>query len=482
MKNVKVFFTQILAFCLMAFLLVPSAIGAERYSVDWQEYLKHKTILDDPRPVLKTYWTKQLIPPSVYAEYSYDIETMKAKWAEAVGFKAPDVVGKIAPEIKPGKYTYKDKEKYPGLKELMIPFFYEKFFKPGAPPFGGTVSEFEVIPTQQRYWPLPFTEATLRNMGKAKQDPQGFFEPKDYIAGMPFPRPSGSERIKAMQIVYNKNYIPLLWDASVGISDTQNFDRNFKNIYSGYGISYTLQLSGRLKDEPRPFYDERAKTRNEFYVAAATAMEPRDAYGNVTLAIMKMGTNTNEIYAYAAALRRIRKMTGTDTQDTSAGQNAIMDDSAGFSRVLSPTQFPYEYKILEEREFLVPACTHDGSEYIQRSNMEVKNVRMERRPVYVLELIQKDPSYVYGRTILYMDKETFYLQASLNYDQKGRLFRGMLFYPFQEAEMGVLGAFISINWNFQTPQTGYLAIGPPLPAPWLDRNFFSFQNLQRMGK
>ncbi|MBT8339343.1 MAG: DUF1329 domain-containing protein [Desulfatitalea sp.] len=482
MKRDNIKYVQIVAFWIITLAMVPAAIGAEKYMVNWEEYQKQKTILDDPRPVLKTYWTKQLTPPEVYAKYSYDIPTMKANWAEAVGFKAPDVVGKIAPEIKPGKYTHQDKQKYPGLKELMFPFFYENFFKPGAVPLGACVSEFEVVPTQQRYWPLPFSKATSQNMGKAKQDAQGYFDADTYISGMPFPRPSGSERIKAMQIVYNKIYTPLLWDASVGITDTQNYDRNFKNIYGGYGVSYSLQLSGRLKDAPTPFYDERAKKRNEFYLGAGTSMGSRDMYGSVSLSVAKIGIDPTDVYMYSGAIRRIRKMTGTDTQDTAAGQNVIFDDAGGFRRVLSPTLFPYEYKILADREYLVPWYTTDGKEYIQRSNLEIKNVRMERRPIYEIELIQQDTSYVYGKTLLYFDKETFFLYASMNYDQKGRLFRGQMFYPFQDPEMGLIGGFMSTNWNFQTPQTGYMASGPPLPAPWLTRDDFSFSNIEKMGK
>ena len=48
---------------------------------------------------------------------------------------------------------------------------------------------------------------------------------------------------------------------------------------------------------------------------------------------------------------------------------------------------------------------------------------MERRPIYVVELTQLDPNYVYGRRIFYIDKETFAFYHIGNYDQKGRLYR-----------------------------------------------------------
>src|SRR5450756_210858 len=74
---------------------------------------KHKAPYDDPRPYLTTFGPKQVLLKDFYAKLSFDVDSMKSLWAELVGFKAPDIVGKVAPEIKPGKYTYKDLAKNP---------------------------------------------------------------------------------------------------------------------------------------------------------------------------------------------------------------------------------------------------------------------------------------------------------------------------------------------------------------------------------
>jgi hypothetical protein len=49
---------------------------------------------------------------------------MKQETPALISFKAPELVGKVAPEIKPAKYTSNDLEKYPGLKELFPPHRY----------------------------------------------------------------------------------------------------------------------------------------------------------------------------------------------------------------------------------------------------------------------------------------------------------------------------------------------------------------------
>ncbi len=71
----------------------------------------------------------------------------------------------------------------------------------------------------------------------------------------------------------------------------------------------------------------------------------------------------------------------------------------------------------------MPAPTLDGAEYIKKEGLEFKNMKFERRPLYVIKLTQQDPNYVYSYRIFYIDKETFNFFHIENYDQKGRLYR-----------------------------------------------------------
>ena len=40
---------------------------------------------------------QKIMPPEVYKKVTYDVEAMKRTWAEVVGFRSPDVVGKVVP-------------------------------------------------------------------------------------------------------------------------------------------------------------------------------------------------------------------------------------------------------------------------------------------------------------------------------------------------------------------------------------------------
>jgi hypothetical protein len=132
----------------------------------------------------------------------------------------------------------------------------------------------------------------------------------------------------------------------------------------------------------------------------------------------------DSMLAYVPAMRRVRKLTSTDTQDAVGGLDLIYDDSEGFMQKISPTVYPYKYELIGEREYLVPATTTDGAEYLSsKTGWEIRNVKFERRPVYVLQMTQQDPNYVYSKRIMYIDKETFLFYHVENYDRKGRLYR-----------------------------------------------------------
>ncbi len=390
----------------------------------YQTIAKHKNWKDDPRPLLTTLGPKQVLPKEFYAKLVYDVEKMKKDWAAIVGFKAPEVVGKVAPHIKPGKYTYKDVQKDAGFKELLIPLQYERM-APGAPPFCGNMSQFEIIPTRQYYWNTPVAEMTRANQGKAKLDDKGYLVQASWQGGYPFPKPSG--KFKAQQVIYNmeKRYLGwggsyVLWNHGIGVTKNHAIDH-----WGGHEVRYAM-LAGRSGEiGPKGWYDKRAQERGESRTYLFSFAYPRDMAGLTTYLLTYLDPNKKDsMMAYVPSLRRVRKLTSTDTQDAVGGLDLIYDDNEGFFQKISPTVYPYKYELIGEREYLIPAASIDGAEYVsEKDKWEIRNVRFERRPVYVVQMTQQDPNYVYSKRIFYIDKETFLFYHVENYDQKGRLYR-----------------------------------------------------------
>lgn len=468
--NKQVLHGIILGAVCCVFLAVPvlsSAAGYPdpgSYVPTFDQLRQHKKNYDDPRPVLKEFGPKQVLPPEMYKSLTWDVEQMKAAWSDLVGFKAPDVVGKKAPSIKPGKYTYQDLEKYPELKELFIPELLDRI-KPGEPPFVGNVSEFEIVPTEQFYWALPVAEETKKNMGKTQLRDDGYLVNGTWAGGYPFPRPEGKN--KAWNVMYNveKRYVNFGLDfVFLGYNHGYN-----KNMVMDFECDYIVRqhrLSGRCFMEPYGFFDARAEKRGEFRSFIMPFLSPRDIAGQVQQATYFVDPErADQLYLYIPSLRRVRKLSATDSQDPVAGQDVIYDDNEGFMQKLSPTRYPYKTEILQETEFLVP-FVEDGSEYVASKGVEYKGLKFQRRPIYVVQMTQLDPNYVYSKRILYIDRETFNHYMQVNFDQKGRLYRtGWAIYAWYP-DMGMFewGAFQTLRDHIDTHSC--MQMNYCLPTAW----------------
>src|SRR4030042_1846848 len=124
-------------------------------------------------------------------------------------------------------------------------------------------------------------------------------------------------------------------------------------------------MEGRVMIQPYGWYDERAREQGEVRVQRYTPFSPRDIYGNVYLLTSYSDPNKETtIYAYVNMLRRIRKLSSSDKQDQAVGQDICFDDAEGFAQALSPMYYPYEYKVVEDREYLMPGYSTDGASYL----------------------------------------------------------------------------------------------------------------------
>ncbi len=448
-----------------------------------REWESLKRSFDDPRPFLKGPGgdPKTFVPPEILKKVTFDVTEMKKRWSDTIGFKAPDITGKIHPEIKPGIYNYADKEKFPGLKSLIIPNLYKKF-NPGGPPHVGNFPEVKIIPTRQYYWALPIAEATRKNEGLAKLDDQGYFIQDSYIAGYPFPKPSG--KFKAQQIIYNwyKKYL----DGENNAVLVKNFgwNKNLKMDWDSKSFALQIRFAGRVLMDPLGHLDNRAKKQGEDRQFVTKFKTPQDSAGNVQ-SILYYGDakKKNATYVYFNLIRRLRKFSSEDTQDPFPGYDAIFDDDHGFGQKLRPDLYPYDYKVIDEREFLFPSYSLDGSSYLDSNRgYELHNIEWERRPVYVVELRQLDPNYIYGKRVLYFDKETFLLLFAEAYDQKGRLYRDYLntfaFLP----EQGLLYWWSALPKDHIDLHSSYAIFWMHPYAWWVGRDQTGIGQLMRLGR
>ncbi len=457
----------------------PAAAGGSEYRITCSQFKKHKAFFDDPRPVLRQLSWDAIVPPEDYRGFVYDKDRMCALWKQIIGFAAPGAVGKTAPEIGPGTYSWKDKKKMPGLKKLLTPTMYARF-KPGGPPHCGNFSRLTVVPTRQYYYSLPVAEATLTNRGTARLAPNGYLDERTYISGFPFPVPEG--RHKAQRIVYNwvKGYLGP--DSYFHIAVSKSFDKNLRQDFAMESSSWKLRLHARAMMQPYGWFDKAARTRGEAWALGFSYHAPRDYYGNLNTVLMFLGWDHDEQFMmYVAPLRRVCKLSGTDSHDQVMGMDIIYEDSYLWSQKITPRRNPYTYVLAEQRELLSPAYTADGAEYISSSGLEWRSLRFERRPCYVVKLVQQNPSYVYGERLLYIDRETFLIIEMVNFDQSGRLYRTQTPLYAWHPESGVFELYQVLQCDYiDTHSTFIMTYGHP--APWMARKHVSMRQLITQGK
>jgi Protein of unknown function (DUF1329) len=470
-----------LILCLVLALMVSQPAWAmDPYPISYVKVQKHKDLFDDPRSLYTSTddW-KTFIPEEAQKKIYFDVDEMKKVWSETVGFKAPDVVGKSFPEIKPGKYTLADKTQLP-FDKLMPKYYYDRWNKPGegGPNHAGNFIEIEVVPTRQYYWALPVGKATLANTGQTKQDDQGYILYDTYKGGYPFPQPSGKH--KAMQIVYNYDLRYQDGDDATNVEFGYGVDKNWKHDNTTVAETSMVRTAARVWQEPHGFLDKRAERMKEQRIWTYTLAEPRDFYGNVySLTWYMDNKKPMSLLAYVNILRRIRKLSSSDKQDQAVGQDICFDDSWMWSQSISPTNYPYEYKLLEERELLVPACNQKGDAYVDTKNkFQAHNYRFERRPCYVVECKQLDENYIYSKKIIWADKETLLWHNIECYDQKGRLYRNQAVTWGHVKSIGIFNMFNMYNADFIDVHSSYLASWS-YPALWLGRRDVSLRSLMK---
>lgn len=447
---------------------------------DWESL---KRPLDDPRPFLKGPGgdPKTFVPPDMLNKVTFEVADMEKTWAKTVGFKSPDVTGKIHPEIKPGIYDHTDKDKHPGLKALMIPNLYDKFM-PGAPPHAGNFSEMEVVPTRQYYWASPIARASLDNEGKTRLDDQGYFIQDSYSAGYPFPKPAGP--FKAEQIINNwyKKYLD--GENNTALVQQYGWNKHLTMDWDSKFLTLQVRFAGRVLEEPMGFIDSRAQKKGEDRQFVTKFITPQDSAGNVQSILYYGDINKkNAVYVYFNLIRRLRKFSAEDTQDPFPGFDAIFDDDHGFGQKLRPDLYPYDNKVIAEREYLFPSYTLDGSVYMDStSGYELRNMKWERRPVYVVELTQRDPNYIYGKRVLYFDQETFMLLFAEAYDQKGRLYRDYLNQFAFLPEQGMFMWWSALPKDHIDLHSSYATFWMHPYAWWVGRDQTGIGQLMRMGR
>lgn len=257
----------------------------------------------------------------------------------------------------------------------------------------------------------------------------------NFVAGVPFPDPQNGTELAWSG--FKSNSLP---DDHYMPADLLSVDKNGRIERSFSWKNYKKFWVGRRHVPPMPEMPGNNGLLDSKESILITS--PHDVKGFIQLRVRYWDlSKDDECYCYLPALRRIRRMTGSDLTDPLLGSDAVNDDFQVWRQKINPKM---TFKILEIRDFLTARYYKGNEDPISEDFIKGNcfQVEWEIRPLYVLEIMENDPNYIYSKRIVYIEKEnkSFCLIWGDNYDQKGRLFKSDEQVSNYSLETGIHGA------------------------------------------
>ncbi|MDY6861599.1 MAG: DUF1329 domain-containing protein [Thermodesulfobacteriota bacterium] len=299
------------------------------------------------------------------------------------------------------------------LKDLMIPADYTIISN-------GLKNGWITVPIVKKGdYPSPkgYAAATARYSGKCLtgENNQLF----GWVAGLPFQNP--------------KNGLELAWNVQrrAQVTDQMSF-YGHEDFYSKNGMQtgnrerninfhlYNLYYIGRHTVPPVP---EFPNNNDGIRLKESILMlEPYDVKGFTMIRIsFEDIERPDDVFSYVPAIRRLRRLTGSDVTDPMLGGDNTYDDFEVVRQKITPKM---TFKILGYRDYLVPKhYTRKPKDPFVSHNCY--QMDWEIRPLYILQYNINDPAYAYSKRVVYVEKEkpTADLYGGECYDQKGRFWR-----------------------------------------------------------
>ncbi len=282
----------------------------------------------------------------------------------------------------------------------------------------------KIAPYKKIEWNAPYKEATEKYAGQVKLAPDGR-SLQGHVAGLPFPNIDPNDPNVALKIMWNYEYKPFVTDDL----DLRNFDADTGTI-SDSPLSIerhfildhlrTLFYTARIYVDPKPvLLPNSENVRNK--ASLHPILEPFDLKGVGVTSIRYLDPDRqDDTWLYLPTLRRVRRLSSAQRSDALFGQDTDVDSYYGYAG-----QIPwFNWKFLGDKKIL--ATYHAEKfpvEYCPGGGDFAYCDTWEPRDVWVIEGTPKQPQYAYGKRVLFIDKESYFIAYSDIYDKAGQLWK-----------------------------------------------------------
>lgn len=338
--------------------------------------------------------------------------------------------------------------------------------------WGASESYFMIVPYKSFVDTRGMIEATKKYAPLVKMNADGWIENYADLAGVPFPSPK-----TGLEIAWNFDF------NSHG--DANHYQNEGPVITPGMAVErrtkterWELFYIHRVDVAPLPKYDDNKKGihRGMFQHMYEPPESNNTRYFNLRYIDP---SKSDDGYMYYAPFRRIRRISVGQRTDTIDGSDFIYDDEYGWDgHILRNT-----YKLVGKKELLVSRRT-DLSKFERVPGQAVpNNISRERINTYVVEVKSKDPNYIYGKRIWYIDPETYLCTWTDIYDDLNRFWKcfevlGTEFPSKQGGTKILPSGYITLDMQRSHAANlliSYMEVGQEK----VNKNLFTISNLQK---
>lgn len=278
-------------------------------------------------------------------------------------------------------------------------------------------------------------ENTERHAGQARLVPTatGGYTMEGYVAGVPFPKPSGP--LMAYQLLYNvwSNYFPMI---SYIKGSYMAIDRYRDQSYEQIDVDqWRLSHRSDAGFPINPPYGAGLMQSSRFFISA-----PEQEKYTTELSLLPDDPKmVQEIYMFVPALRRSVRLSSAARCAPILGSDFNQDDNSDGVFFQPPN-----FKVTLLGTKLVLAMMHGDTTHWYGGDLAGGEMLFDRdglpgwpnpsagkwelRQVYVLDVVPLPviSDYCYGHKVIFVDKETFVQLYLDDYDSAGTLFKGQL--------------------------------------------------------
>jgi Protein of unknown function (DUF1329) len=304
-----------------------------------------------------------------------------------------------------------------------------------------------IVPTARLEWPPPYKTATEKYSPQVRLNDKG--ELDNYVAGLPFPLLDPNDPQVATKVMWNFSFRPQYTD-DVDIRDVEVESYRANSAFPGPILHFSIghfafyNNVGRTEVPPIPTDPEATGAGIRYRFGAFPFLEPAEIEGYGLIRERNKDPNVDD-YCWLwdvgnRSPRRVRAeelsdaISSVSSQTTKApptyASNIDPDSYFGFSAKIEN----YTYKLLGIRQMLASVhAQHTPARPCQfDNNRSVCPEAWEMRRLYVIEATAKPLSWhqkigsngvLIPKRILYIDSEGWFITASDQYDEQGKLWK-----------------------------------------------------------